>query len=99
MMRDKEPPAETEQPATTQAATSRTVAMVAEQPPDATQPRHSSTVGDSTRPSHRPWSARRIPAALAALVIVAGTGILLFDISMVRAGHNAAAWRTRLAHE
>jgi hypothetical protein len=99
MMRDQESPAETEQPATTQAATSRTVEMVAEQPPDTTQPRNSSTVGDGTRPSHRPWSARRIPAALAALVIVAGAGILLFDISMVRAGHNAAAWRTRLAHE
>ncbi|UUU37716.1 DUF6286 domain-containing protein [Streptomyces sp. NBC_00162] len=30
---------------------------------------------------------------------MAGTGILLFDVSMVRAGHHGAAWRTRLAHE
>ncbi|MBT2511787.1 hypothetical protein J7I98_39700 [Streptomyces sp. ISL-98] len=99
MARDQEPPAETERPATTQAATSLTVAKLAKQLPDATQPQHSSTADEGTRPSRRLWSARRIPAALTALVIAAGAGMLLFDISMVRAGHNAAAWRTRLAHE
>ncbi|WP_251064835.1 DUF6286 domain-containing protein [Streptomyces sp. ISL-44] len=99
MTRDQEPPAETEQPATTRAATPLTVSTLAKQPPGATQAQHSSTADDGRRPSRRLWSERRIPAALAALVIVAGTGILLFDVSMVRAGRVAAAWRARLAHE
>ncbi|MBT2452521.1 hypothetical protein J7F03_36825 [Streptomyces sp. ISL-43] len=73
--------------------------MLAKQPREATQPQHSSTADDGARPSRRLWSARRIPAALTALAIAAGAGILLFDIVMVRAGHHAAAWRTGLAHE
>ncbi|MBT2471789.1 hypothetical protein J7E97_28965 [Streptomyces sp. ISL-66] len=36
---------------------------------------------------------------MAALVIAAGVATLLFDVVRVRAGHYAAAWRTRLAHE
>ncbi len=98
MTRDREPPAEPEQPATTQAATSLTVSMMAKQPPEATQ-LQASPEGVGAGRARRLWSERRIPAALAALVIVAGTGILLFDVSMVRAGHHAAAWRTSLAHE
>ncbi|KOU30805.1 hypothetical protein ADK53_27775 [Streptomyces sp. WM6373] len=50
-------------------------------------------------PARRPWSARRIPAALTALVVAAATGALLFDVVRVRAGGNAAAWRTSLAPE
>ncbi|MFD6228721.1 DUF6286 domain-containing protein [Streptomyces sp. NPDC060232] len=50
-------------------------------------------------PTRRPWSARRIPAALTALVVAAASGALLFDIGRVRAGGNAAAWRTSLAYE
>ncbi|MET9570805.1 DUF6286 domain-containing protein [Streptomyces virginiae] len=50
-------------------------------------------------PARRPWSERRIPAALTALVVAAATGALLFDIVRVRAGGNAAAWRTSLAPE
>lgn len=99
MTQDQEPPAETEQPAPTREATPLTVSTLAKQPPDAAQPQASSTAGVGVRPARRLWSERRIPAALAALVIMAGTGILLFDVSMVRAGHPAAAWRTRLAHE
>ncbi|MFF5447977.1 DUF6286 domain-containing protein [Streptomyces sp. NPDC012888] len=55
----------------------------------------------SDRPhrTHRPWSARRIPAALTALVIGAGAAALLVDVANVRAGRSAAAWRTRLAGE
>ncbi|WP_176741083.1 DUF6286 domain-containing protein [Streptomyces agglomeratus] len=99
MSRDQEP-AETGQPPTTQAATLLTVGLLAKQPPDAAQPQHGSKTGDGTRrPSRRLWSARRIPAALTPLFVVAGAGMLLFDISMVRAGREAAAWRTRLAHE
>ncbi|MFD3580417.1 DUF6286 domain-containing protein [Streptomyces sp. NPDC058644] len=101
MTRDQEPSAEAEQPATTRAraATSLTVTLLAKQPPDAAQPQPSSGADDGTRPSRRLWSARRIPAALTALVIAAGAGMLLFDISMARAGQEAAAWRARLAHE
>ncbi|MER7982771.1 DUF6286 domain-containing protein [Streptomyces sp. NPDC095817] len=54
---------------------------------------------EGTHRSRQPWSARRIPAALAALVIAAGGGMLLFDVSRVRAGAHAAAWRSSLARE
>ncbi|MFD5035137.1 DUF6286 domain-containing protein [Streptomyces sp. NPDC058220] len=43
------------------------------------------------------WSARRIPAALAALVVLGAAGLLLYDIAAVRAGHPAMSWRRRLA--
>ncbi|GAA2924706.1 DUF6286 domain-containing protein [Streptomyces enissocaesilis] len=47
--------------------------------------------------SGRFWSARRVPAALVALVLLAGTGLLLYDIAAVRAGHSAMRWRRELA--
>ncbi len=47
--------------------------------------------------SGRFWSARRVPAALVALVVLAGTGLLLYDIAAVRAGHSAMKWRRELA--
>ncbi|MBT2366779.1 hypothetical protein J7E88_16035 [Streptomyces sp. ISL-10] len=43
------------------------------------------------------WSARRVPAALVALVILAGSGLLLYDIAAVRAGRSAMHWRRALA--
>lgn len=45
------------------------------------------------------WSARRIPAALVALVVLGGAGLLLYDIAAVRAGHRAMQWRRSLADE
>ncbi|MEU6017336.1 DUF6286 domain-containing protein [Streptomyces sp. NPDC047515] len=45
------------------------------------------------------WSARRIPAALIAAVILSGTGLLLYDVAAVRAGHPAMRWRRTLADE
>ena len=39
------------------------------------------------------WSARRIPAALVALVVLGGAGLLLYDIAAVRTGHRAGQWR------
>jgi Family of unknown function (DUF6286) len=45
------------------------------------------------------WSPRRIPAGITALLVLAGTGLLLYDVSAVRAGRHAMPWRTRLAHE
>lgn len=50
-------------------------------------------------PSRRMWSARRVPAALAALVVLFCAGILLFDVARVLSGHEAAAWRNGLVDE
>ncbi|MBW8798149.1 MAG: hypothetical protein JF597_32545 [Streptomyces sp.] len=49
--------------------------------------------------THRPWSARRLPAALVASVIAAAAGAALIDVVAVRAGRQAAAWRKQLADE
>ncbi|WP_411084372.1 DUF6286 domain-containing protein [Streptomyces sp. cmx-18-6] len=43
------------------------------------------------------WSARRIPAALLALVLLGAAGLLLYDIAAVRAGRPAMQWRRSLA--
>ncbi|MFI5758401.1 DUF6286 domain-containing protein [Streptomyces sp. NPDC051569] len=45
------------------------------------------------------WSARRVPAALVALVVLGAAGLLLYDIAAVRAGHRAMDWRRELAGE
>lgn len=49
--------------------------------------------------SPRLWSARRLPAALVALIVFVVVGALLYDVIAVRAGHRAGAWRTRLVEE
>jgi hypothetical protein len=49
--------------------------------------------------ARRFWSARRVPAAIVAALGVAGTGLLLYDVAAVRAGHTAMEWRRRLAYE
>ncbi|MER7676996.1 DUF6286 domain-containing protein [Streptomyces sp. NPDC096934] len=49
--------------------------------------------------SPRLWSARRVPAAVVALVVFAAAGTLLYDVIAVRTGHRAGAWRTRLVEE
>ncbi|MFD9436056.1 DUF6286 domain-containing protein [Streptomyces sp. NPDC060002] len=51
------------------------------------------------RSARRFWSARRIPAALAALLSAAAVGLLLYDVVSVRAGRSAMRWRRRLAEE
>ncbi|WP_107069630.1 MULTISPECIES: DUF6286 domain-containing protein [unclassified Streptomyces] len=43
-------------------------------------------------------SARRIPAALVALLVLAVAGLFLYDLAAVRAGRPAMAWRRELAH-
>ncbi|WP_028814278.1 DUF6286 domain-containing protein [Streptomyces flavidovirens] len=43
------------------------------------------------------WSARRVPAALVALVVLGAAGLMLYDIAAVRAGHPAMRWRRELA--
>ncbi|MET9539059.1 DUF6286 domain-containing protein [Streptomyces sp. NPDC006553] len=88
MKRDQGPPAETEQLTATDEVTSRTVGQLEKPPPAGPRP----TV-------RRRWSARRVPAALTALLIGAAAGTLLFDIVRVRAGQPAAAWRMHLVDE
>ncbi|MFC9585916.1 DUF6286 domain-containing protein [Streptomyces yangpuensis] len=87
MKRDQDAPAEPEQPTVTGGVTSRTVGQLEKQP------------AAGPRPTGRRWSARRIPAALTALLIGAAAGTLLVDVVRVRAGQSAAAWRTHLADE
>ncbi|MEU9099463.1 DUF6286 domain-containing protein [Streptomyces sp. NPDC048361] len=43
------------------------------------------------------WSARRVPSALLALVILAVSGLFLYDVAAVRAHRSAMRWRVRLA--
>ncbi|MET9887558.1 DUF6286 domain-containing protein [Streptomyces sp. NPDC006430] len=86
MKRDQDPPAETERPTVTDGV-APAAGQPAKQPPAGPQPRVT-----------RPWSARRIPAAITALLIAAAAGSFLFDVARVRAG-KPAAWRTRLADE
>ncbi|MGW2083607.1 DUF6286 domain-containing protein [Streptomyces sp. NPDC001880] len=45
------------------------------------------------------WSVRRVPAALLALVVLGGSGLLLYDVAAVRAGRPAMQWRRSLADE
>ncbi|MFI1649924.1 DUF6286 domain-containing protein [Streptomyces avidinii] len=87
MEREQDSLAEKE-PTETDEATSRTVGLLDERPPAG--PRSA---------ARRPWSARRIPAALTALIIAVAAGTLLFDVIRVRAGQAAAGWRIRLADE
>ncbi|MFJ6661515.1 DUF6286 domain-containing protein [Streptomyces sp. NPDC091377] len=48
---------------------------------------------------HRFWSARRVPAALVALVGLGAAGLVLYDVAAVRAGRPAMAWRRDLARQ
>ncbi|MEC4017715.1 DUF6286 domain-containing protein [Streptomyces sp. H27-D2] len=45
------------------------------------------------------WSGRRAPAAVAALLLAAAVGLLLYDVAAVRADRSAMSWRQRLADE
>ncbi|MES4890858.1 DUF6286 domain-containing protein [Streptomyces sp. NPDC096012] len=49
--------------------------------------------------THRPWSQRRIPAAVVASVVLVAAVAALVDVIAVRAGRPAAAWRRHLADE
>ncbi|MEY9990326.1 hypothetical protein ABIE67_002358 [Streptomyces sp. V4I8] len=56
-------------------------------------------VDDKGRGEGRFWSARRIPAAITALVVLLVAGFFLYDIAAVRAGRSAMRWRRELAHQ
>jgi Family of unknown function (DUF6286) len=49
--------------------------------------------------SGRLWSPRRVPAAVVAVLLLAGAGLLLYDIAAVRAHHPAMHWRRALARQ
>ncbi|MFJ3583680.1 DUF6286 domain-containing protein [Streptomyces sp. NPDC090127] len=49
--------------------------------------------------ARRFWAVRRIPAGLTALILLGGTGLLLYDVAAVRAGRTAMSWRRELADE
>ncbi|WGP09356.1 DUF6286 domain-containing protein [Streptomyces sp. SH5] len=64
-------------------------------PADAREPVPTLERGDGR--AGRFWSARRVPAALLALVLLGAAGLLLYDIAAVRADHPAMQWRRSLA--
>ncbi|MFF9572151.1 DUF6286 domain-containing protein [Streptomyces sp. NPDC014685] len=45
------------------------------------------------------WSARRIPAAVLALLVLGAAALLLYDVAAVRADRPAMRWRRELAGE
>ncbi|AZP16823.1 DUF6286 domain-containing protein [Streptomyces aquilus] len=47
--------------------------------------------------SGRFWSPRRVPAAVAAVLLLGVAGLFLYDIAAVRAGQPAMRWRRELA--
>lgn len=54
---------------------------------------------EAPRRAGRFWSARRVPAALTAVVILGAAGMLLYDIAAVRAHRPGMSWRRSLARE
>ncbi|MEU9865673.1 DUF6286 domain-containing protein [Streptomyces sp. NPDC047971] len=49
--------------------------------------------------ARRFWAVRRIPAAVVALLVLGGAGLLLYDVAAVRADHQAMQWRRTLADD
>ncbi|WP_330340838.1 DUF6286 domain-containing protein [Streptomyces sp. NBC_00557] len=49
--------------------------------------------------SGRFWSPRRVPAAVVAVLLLGGAGLLLYDIVAVRAHRPAMRWRRALARQ
>ncbi|MFJ8633166.1 DUF6286 domain-containing protein [Streptomyces sp. NPDC093568] len=54
--------------------------------------------GDGGRDG-RFWSARRVPAAITAVVLLFVAGVFLYDIAAVRADRAGMRWRRELAHQ
>ncbi|WP_435836121.1 DUF6286 domain-containing protein [Streptomyces albogriseolus] len=57
------------------------------------------TMGGASGGCRRFWSARRVPAGLLALVILAIAGLFLYDIAAVRAHRPGMSWRHDLARQ
>lgn len=56
-------------------------------------------VHDGDGKGGRFWSARRVPAAIVAVLLLVGAGALLYDVTAVRAERPAAHWRRELARQ
>ncbi|MEW1827300.1 DUF6286 domain-containing protein [Streptomyces sp. NPDC088196] len=56
-------------------------------------------VHDGDGKGGRFWSARRVPAAVVAVLLLVGAGALLYDVTAVRAERPAAHWRRELARQ
>ncbi|MCS0637266.1 DUF6286 domain-containing protein [Streptomyces sp. LP05-1] len=54
---------------------------------------------EPSRGARRFWAARRVPATLLALVVLGGSGLLLYDVAAVRAERPGMRWRRFLADE
>jgi hypothetical protein len=71
--------------------------------PDTTRPTPVLEKGapDATAPGtdRRFWSSRRVPAGIAAVLLLALAGLFLYDIAAVRAGRPGMRWRRALARE
>ncbi|MGW0839762.1 DUF6286 domain-containing protein [Streptomyces sp. NPDC002787] len=50
-------------------------------------------------PERRFWSARRVPAGILAVLLLAGAGLFLYDVAAVRADRPAMEWRRWLARQ
>ncbi|WP_414079746.1 DUF6286 domain-containing protein [Streptomyces sp. CL7] len=57
------------------------------------------SMGGASGGRRRFWSARRVPAGLLALVILAIAGVFLYDIAAVRAHRPGMSWRHDLARQ
>ncbi|QGV81299.1 DUF6286 domain-containing protein [Streptomyces ficellus] len=74
--------------------------MSTDAPPTEPAPGSVPVLEEQTPPgAHRFWSVRRVPAALLALVLLAGAGLLLYDVASVRAGRPGMHWRRVLADD
>ncbi|MER6205387.1 DUF6286 domain-containing protein [Streptomyces sp. NPDC001073] len=56
-------------------------------------------VHDGDGKGGRFWSARRVPAGIVAVLLLAGAGVLLYDVAAVRAERPAMHWRRALARQ
>ncbi|MFE0176994.1 DUF6286 domain-containing protein [Streptomyces sp. NPDC059002] len=57
------------------------------------------TLSEDDERAGRFWSPRRVPAALLALLVLGGAGLLLYDVVAVRADYPAMRWRRELARQ
>ncbi|GAA3739082.1 DUF6286 domain-containing protein [Streptomyces tremellae] len=60
---------------------------------------HADRAPRGRRHAGRFWSSRRVPAALAAAVLLGASGLMLYDVVSVRADRPAMYWRRWLARE
>ncbi|MFE1776578.1 DUF6286 domain-containing protein [Streptomyces sp. NPDC059008] len=86
-------------------ADTRRLSTLGDQPPDQ-PPDKAPGADDGPTPgafddgrTGRWWSARRVPAAVVALVLLGAAGLLLYDVAAVRAHRPAMAWRRWLARQ